>query len=498
MAIVKLKLREGSKKGFQVTLKETNRDDEIEGHLLPLPQEIDPTQETSAFCRWQLGYREEEDVRSSYTRITPIGIKHSSPEEYAKYAEDVKTYLNQWLNSGDNEWLRIRDALVAICSRLNSASDEVGILLDVKDINLCRLPLQEWNFIENHCPQAEIAFRLPKSKDGKPSIHPLSSSKIRILVVVGWNNDINTDQDLKEIQGLEELGAEVKYLEQPKHDVLCDALWDQQGYHIFVYIGHSISKEDGQIGWIKVNEQEDLSIEDVKNALKEAINKGLQLAIFNSCDGLGLANQLAHLHLPQSIVMREPVPDQVAVKFLKYFFKEFTHGKSLFAAVHRSRKRLEDVFKSRYPGVHWLPVICVSHSVKKPLTWQDLIKSCSPNDVLKKSPKKPQTTSKLKQNWIAVSLLLLFLSGGVVIWWVTNQKQAQMVVRTSQINFIDVSGIPQGKWLFNGSTSWEEIIKKVHPKIQQELRQITLSLRPHPTSQRGSQIGINMLKNGEI
>ncbi|NJL10173.1 MAG: hypothetical protein HC908_08410 [Calothrix sp. SM1_7_51] len=57
--------------------------------------------------------------------------------------------------------------------------------------------------------------------------------------------------------------------------------------------------------------------------MTKAIQKGLKLAIFNSCEGLGLARQLASLHIPQVIVMREPVPDKVAQEFLKYFLQFF-------------------------------------------------------------------------------------------------------------------------------------------------------------------------------
>ena len=45
-------------------------------------------------------------------------------------------------------------------------------------------------------------------------------------------------------------------------------------------------------------------------ALKKAIGCGLQLAVFNSCDGLGLARELEALHIPQMIVMQEPVPGE--------------------------------------------------------------------------------------------------------------------------------------------------------------------------------------------
>ncbi|PZO11377.1 MAG: hypothetical protein DCF25_19485 [Leptolyngbya foveolarum] len=55
---------------------------------------------------------------------------------------------------------------------------------------------------------------------------------------------------------------------------------------------------------------------------------GLTLAIFNSCDGLGLAKYLsqaiAPISVPYIIVMREAVPDAVAQTFLKYFLAAFS------------------------------------------------------------------------------------------------------------------------------------------------------------------------------
>jgi hypothetical protein len=92
------------------------------------------------------------------------------------------------------------------------------------------------------------------------------------------------------------------------------------------------------------------------------------LAIFNSCDGLGLANQLADLGLPQSIVMREPIPDSVAQVFLTHFLDEFIgEKKSLYASVREARLSLER-FEKDYPGVVWLPVIC-QNLTAEPLIW---------------------------------------------------------------------------------------------------------------------------------
>lgn len=119
---------------------------------------------------------------------------------------------------------------------------------------------------------------------------------MKILVVVGRSDGIQTQSDLAIIQKLQARGAEVTVLIQPNGRELCAALWHRQGYHIFIFTGHSGSHEDGQIGWIELNEADSLSIEEFKHAFKAAIDQGLQLAIFNSCDGLGLANQLGPIN----------------------------------------------------------------------------------------------------------------------------------------------------------------------------------------------------------
>ncbi len=87
------------------------------------------------------------------------------------------------------------------------------------------------------------------------------------------------------------------------------------------------------------------------------VKKGLKLAIFNSCDGLGLARKLVDLRIPYAIVMREPVPDIVAQKFLQYFLTAFAGGESFYSSVRLARKRLQEELEDKYPCASWLPVI---------------------------------------------------------------------------------------------------------------------------------------------
>jgi ABC-type phosphate transport system substrate-binding protein len=481
MHIIKIKLRNTSEQGFLATLTYDSKKIEIEGFLPALPQELQ-----TAFEQWQITYRQLNDIRKSITdtgfRLTPKSVLVGSNLEYVNA---VKTTLNSWLNSTESKWQIIRDGLIALANQFHQEGEkQIQFLLDVQEISLRRLPWQEWDLLEKYYPDTEVAFSIFKTQDLPSSQNYFpKSKKIRILVVVGKSDGINTQSDLEIIQELSKKDAEVICLMQPNIQDLCQALWDELGYHIFVFTGHSGSQADGKIGWIELNENESLSIENFKNAIKEAINKGLQLAIFNSCDGLGLANQLAELNLPQSIVMREPIPDEVAIEFLKHFFLEFTGDRSLFTSVQKAKKRLEP-FKTIYPGSNWLPTLCLRTSAT-PIAWQEL---------KKKSPQKLSKSWQNVQLVIIASILSFALGVGLQII-VPSLSQA---ITPHYTTIKSVNTFPPGIWQYGGSTTWTPIREKLDKKISKEHPEFKLIYTFHPTLPSGSGTGIKMLLDGQI
>ncbi|MEA5596926.1 substrate-binding domain-containing protein [Rivularia sp. UHCC 0363] len=467
MAIVKLKLRGNCRDGFHVDLTAQLLNIETEGFLPPLPAQLE-----SSFNNWQLAYRQIDAVRSYIApspgmRIIPKAVtKYSSTE----YVTSVKECLNEWLNSGDSRWLPVRDRLIAIAQQINYTDEEVRFIIDAKDVNLRRLPWQEWNLFEEYYPQVEISLDAAKSSFRKTNDVFPKSSKIRVLVVVGRSDGINTKDDLEVIKELEQHGAEVICLMQPNRKELCNALWDEQGYHIFIFTGHSGSQEDGCIGWIELNDRDSLNIEEFKEALKQAIDRGLQLAIFNSCDGLGLANQLAQLYLPRCIVMREPVPDIVAVEFLKYFFAEFTRNQSVSKALNKARKRLEH-FNFDYPGAIWLPTICVASNIKS-LTWESLNSGNVTSQIDEAPDNLTSNQANQKPNIKLKPLILTGLAvGGIAIlaWNIfLKPTQPQTFVdspdKSTQTTFSSIT-VPSGIFRYGGSTTWDPLRQIVEPEI---------------------------------
>ncbi|HEY9704571.1 MAG TPA: CHAT domain-containing protein, partial [Allocoleopsis sp.] len=166
--------------------------------------------------------------------------------------------------------------------------------------------------------------------------------------------------------------AEIVFVVKPEKTYINDQLWEQH-WDIIFFAGHSETEND--IGRIYINSkpnilENSLTTDELWYGLRKAVENGLQLAIFNSCDGLGLSKKINDFLIPQMIVMQDLVPDQVAQEFLKYFLKEYSQGKSLYLAVKEAKERLKNL-NSQFPCANWLPVI-FQHPQITPPKWDDL------------------------------------------------------------------------------------------------------------------------------
>ena len=312
---------------------------QIDGWLPPAPQVY------YDYKTWQDVYRRLGTIQR--ITIPPAQITNvSSVQECETAADALKTSLNDWLN---------RSSVRTIERQLPRALDEaqpVRFIFKTRNPLLRRLPWHLWSFIEECHPQAEITL----SVDTKPCAGKLTSP-VRILGILGSKRENERANFAADLTLLERLpGAEVERLENTEIQALYDRLHSHKCWDILFFAGHSFSHAEDHSGAI-VFGQADLSLQKLHQALKEAVRKGLKLAIFNSCDGLGLANELADLKIPYIIVMREPIPDVVAHRFARYFLEAFAQGEAFYTAVQIARKRLQEEMEGNYPCASWLPVI---------------------------------------------------------------------------------------------------------------------------------------------
>ena len=360
--LVVIRIGEGNfELGFPVTL---DIGEEGASFHTSLPGQLPPSPIDSLYENWQSEYRKKVSGR-----MTPAQVANRSDSDLIESSNLLKEELNNWLNS--KTFSQIKDKF----QQKLKTDDTVRVIIQTENHRLRRLPWYLWDLFDSY-RLAEVALSLSEVERVDKSVKP--KPKVRILAILGDSSpgsrigirlDLNADKQFWESLP----DAETVFLgdeDEPSREKFNEQLWDKNGWDILFFAGHSSSNPDGTTGKMYINSKESLTITELKYALQKAIERGLQLAIFNSCDGLGIARDLAELQIPQIIVMREPVADAVAQKFLKDFLSSFSSGKSLYLAVREAREKLQGL-ENYFPCASWLPVIC-QNLAENPVTWQGL------------------------------------------------------------------------------------------------------------------------------
>jgi uncharacterized protein YjbI with pentapeptide repeats len=325
------------------------------GRLAPMNELFD------LYDQWRAAYR--QCLKTTFrldipdTQITNVGRQDLFHDCYT-IAAQLQHCLNDWLN--DAEFRPIKERMLEQLA----PNETIQIVIQTDDLQLRRLPFHLWDFLQRY-PRAEISLSQPNYEqvESLQSLH----THVRILAVLGDSQGIDIQHDRALLTQLPQ--TEITFLVEPNRQMLTDQLW-RQPWDILFFAGYSSTPLNSDQGFLHINPQDRLSIDQLKHGLRKAIAQGLKLAIFNSCDGLGLVNELADLHIPYLIVMREPVPDYVAQEFLKNFLTGFASGQSLHLSVREARERLQGL-EDRFPCATWLPIICQNPSAPL-LAWQML------------------------------------------------------------------------------------------------------------------------------
>ena len=342
---------------------------------LPSAPEIPQT-----YKEWQQGYHhlvKRKDPRRGFRNRETYQTQSPVVNCETSY-QKLSTTINNWLND-----LAIIQQLETFLNSQES-TDNSTICLEVNTQQvtdstikylLHQLPFETWDFLNSY--RVMYYLRLHQTKSNFPETKTeVKSKSVKILCIVGDDQGIDLTTDKELIDNLRhQRGAKPVFLPDSNAKQLTradfDKLWRSR-WEILIFTGHSDTRLEGRTGTIYLNPNEFLDFQDIKETLEEAKRLGLKLAIFNSCDGLGLAEQLKHLGITV-IVWREPVPNKIASLFLRYFLDEFTKDADtlIYEAIRKARKRMEEVGGldlKELTGVTGLPVIIHNGSTEPP-TW---------------------------------------------------------------------------------------------------------------------------------
>ncbi len=324
--------------------------------------------------KWDLFYEHlyNSDNRSSIDFIDEDEITNFSNFNEKAIREDLYNALNNWLNN--RLWLKLEKEKLGHVD----SSSEIIVIIESQDLKIQKLPWHLWDFFHRY-PSAEVGLS-GSTYEGIDYSIKIPRGRVRILLIIGEtnilnqngekiegeNNKLDVEKDIELISKIP--NKEVVIKKEPQRDELVELLSDETGWDILFFAGHSSTEEN--CGQLQINPNDNLRILELETSFKVAIKNGLRLAIFNSCDGLGIAQDLRQLNIPQTIVMKSPIPDEIAHLFLKYFLDSFANGKSLYLSLREAREKLK-AHKDEYFCPSWLPVISQNPATFVPY-WSDL------------------------------------------------------------------------------------------------------------------------------
>ncbi|MDY7004654.1 MAG: CHASE2 domain-containing protein [Cyanobacteriota bacterium] len=318
-----------------------------------------PTKLIENYARWQNAYHNyyTQNLRG---KVAENG-HYSAPEVdwLAKLNEEQKTLVTEF-----NEWLRDKN-LYDIREKIKNATNEpnsdwVDIFLSCNSEELARLPWEVWEISGIFGASGKIRIsRAPTNILEKP-VQPIRR-KARILTIIGDDNCLNFQADREAVKSLSRI-TNIQFIGwQPgvNIDELKNQIWqaiaDSNGWDILFFAGHS-DETNLTGGEFSIAPGVFVSISQLEKPLKIAIEKGLQAAIFNSCQGISIAESLISLGLTQVVVMRELIHNKVAHEFIVSFTQSLAGHKDIHEALLDTCRTFHQTEKSLiYPSAYLIP-----------------------------------------------------------------------------------------------------------------------------------------------
>ena len=262
-----------------------------------------------------------------------------------------------WLNSA--ELVPIRSEIARAATQQDNYS-AIDIFLTCEAIEMARFPWETW----------EIATTLAIAKPIRIARSPVNiraevsqrqrQGKLRVLAILGDDTGLNFQADRLALRSLSKV-ADVAFIgwqagkdNDDLKEQIRQAIADERGWDILFFAGHSNESavSGGELG---IAPNQSIFLSEIAPQLLLAKTRGLQFALFNSCNGLNLAESLIDLGLSQVAVMREPIHNQVAQEFLARFLPSLANGQDVREALLTACQYLKLEKNLTYPSAYLIP-----------------------------------------------------------------------------------------------------------------------------------------------
>ncbi len=297
------------------------------------------------YQEWQNRYRRLDPQNHRLMSSKAVSLVPERINDCLDAGAMMQANLHQWYGAPGFQTIR---------ERLATTLDpelEVDTIVRSRSKALMKLPWTSiWQPLLDRYPQMEVSVSpIPTISDNVTSEEKL---EVSVLSVLTSAQGIKLDRSKEYLEALPYTKSE--FLVAPSNADFVKLVTQKSWSVLFFssYISGYLPNNR-----IYINQHDTIGITELKYRIRAAVQQGLKLLILNCGEGLDLASELVDLQIPNLIVMREAVQDQVAQEFVKLFLKAFSGGKSLPLAVRDARERLKAIEKV-VPDASCLPIIC--------------------------------------------------------------------------------------------------------------------------------------------
>jgi WD domain, G-beta repeat len=305
----------------------------------------DMLQLMTQYQEWQSRYRRLDPQNHRLMSNKAVSLVPERINDCLDAGAMLQANLHQWYSSPGFQTIRERLATII------DPELEIEMIVRSRSKALLKLP---WNLIWqpllDRYPQAEVSISpIPTISEHAATEEQL---QVAILSILTSAQGIKLDRSKEYLDALPYTQSE--FIVAPSHRDFVN-LFTQQPWSVLFFSSYISGYLPNNR--IYINHHDTIGITEFKYRIRTAVQRGLKLLILNCGEGLELASELADLQIPNLIVMREAVQDQVAQEFVKLFLKAFAGGKSLQLAVRDARERLQAIEKV-VPAASCLPMLC--------------------------------------------------------------------------------------------------------------------------------------------
>ena len=293
--------------------------------------------------------------------------------------------FHYWLNSA--ELVPIRGEIAKAAAQQNNLSP-IDIFLTCDTLELARFPWETWEITTALAIAKPIRIFRSPAKIRVGASQKRRDGKLRVLAILGDDTGLDFQADRVALRSLAKV-AEISFVgwqagkdNGDLKEQIRQAIADERGWDILFFAGHSneSSISGGELG---IAPNQSIFLSEIAPQLLLAKTRGLQFALFNSCNGLSLAEALIDLGLSQVAVMREPIHNQVAQEFLTRFLPSLAMGKDVREALLIACQYLKLEKNLTYPSSYLVPsLFCHPESVPfclPPQNWRRTLKQWLPS-----------------------------------------------------------------------------------------------------------------------